>query len=91
MRIAYIEHRQARSEECVFLPDAAGSASGNAAEDIVVVLFESTVVADDAFVDEGSELTVKDLPVFNLAALLVRIGHTPLFSRRSSLIHPTTL
>jgi hypothetical protein len=69
-------HRWAGSEESIFFPNAAGAASGNAAKDIVVVLFESSVVTDDTSVNEGGELTVKDLPVSDLAALLVRIGYT---------------
>jgi hypothetical protein len=34
---------------------------------------------------------VKDLPFTDVAALLVRIVHTQLLSRLSSLIHPTTV
>jgi hypothetical protein len=70
------QYRRAGSEKYVFFPAAAGAASGNAAKDIVVVLFEDTVVADDTSVNEGGKLAVKDLPVSDLAALLVRIGHT---------------
>ena len=75
MRIAYGVRRRADSEESVFFPDASGAAAGNAAKNMVVVLFECAVVADDTSVNEGGELAVMDLPVADLAAFLVRIGH----------------
>ncbi len=81
--------RWADSEECVFPPDATGAAPCNAAKDIVVVLFECTVITDDTSVNEGGELAVKDFPVADLAALLVRIGHRITSFKQSSLTHPT--
>ncbi|MGZ3597654.1 MAG: hypothetical protein ACXWMS_08350 [Syntrophales bacterium] len=64
-------HRRADSEESVFLPNAAGSASGNAAKNIVVVFFGCTIVTDDTSVNEGGKLAMKNLPVTDLAALLI--------------------
>jgi len=78
-------------EKDVFFPDAASFASGNAAKDIVVVFFERSIITNDASINERGELAVKNLSVANLAAFLVRIGHTSTSSEVIKLIHRTTV
>ena len=54
----------------IFFPGAARASPRNAAIDIVVVFYELSVVAKDAFVRERGEFAMKDFPIAYLTTFL---------------------